>query len=160
MGMTAGHHGMCQGRYAMQGRSTASATATPAATPAAESGVQEGVQVAADAVVPESFAGALAAAAPTRGRQLTLAAGCTGCHSLNPNQRAVGPTWHDLVETAAARVPGQSAAGYLYTSIVQPNAYIAPGYQSNIMVQSYGQQLSEREIADIVRYLLTLDGAR
>lgn len=40
-----------------------------------------------------------------------------------------GPsTWHDLAETAATRAAGQTAAGYLYTSIVHPNAYVVNGY--------------------------------
>jgi hypothetical protein len=51
-------------------------------------------------------------------------------------------------------VPGQTAAGYLLTSIVRPNDYVVPGYQPNVMVQSYDEYLSERDLADIVKYLL------
>ena len=69
---------------------------------------------------------------------------------------SVGPTWQGLAVTAAGRVPGQAAEDYLYTSIVRPNAYVVPGYQPNVMVQTYGQTLASNELADIVKYLLTL----
>ena len=106
--------------------------------------------------VPESFMAALESADPNRGQHLTVANTCLGCHSLSSNQTMVGPTWHDLAETAATRVAGQTAAGYLYTSIVHPNAYVVNGYQPNVMLQGYSQTLSEQDIADIVSYLLTL----
>lgn len=106
--------------------------------------------------LPESFPAALASADVARGQQLTLSSGCAGCHSLDANQIAVGPTWHDLAKAAAARVSGQNATQYLYTSIVQPNAYIVQGYQPNVMVQVYGQTFEEQDLAAIVKYLLTL----
>jgi cytochrome c551/c552 len=112
---------------------------------------------AAETMVPSGFATALEGADAARGQQLTLSYGCIGCHSLDDSMRMVGPTWHDLKETAAARVPGQEVAEYLYTSIVRPNAYVVPGYLPNVMVQSYGQQLGEQELADMVKYLLTLE---
>jgi cytochrome c551/c552 len=112
---------------------------------------------ATETMVPTGFAAALEAADAARGRQLTLAYGCIGCHSPDDTMRTVGPTWHDLAETAAGRVPGQEAAEYLYTSIVRPNAYVVPGYLPNVMVQSYRQQLGEQELADMVKYLLALE---
>jgi cytochrome c551/c552 len=112
---------------------------------------------ATEAMAPAGFAAALDGADAARGRQLTLAYGCIGCHSPDDSMRMVGPTWYDLAETAAGRIPGQEAAEYLYTSIVRPNAYVVPGYLPNVMVQSYGQQLGEQELADMVKYLLTLE---
>jgi cytochrome c551/c552 len=106
--------------------------------------------------VRESFVAALESADPNRGQQLTAANTCLGCHSLDPNQMLAGPTWHDLAATAATRVQGQSAADYLYTSIVNPNTYVVKGYQPNVMIQVYGQTLGQQDVADIVKYLLTL----
>ena len=113
---------------------------------------------AAQAGVPASFTAAIESADAERGKQLTLATGCVGCHSLDPNQAMVGPTWHNLAETAAARVEGENAAEYLYTSIAQPNAYVVQGYQPTVMIQGYGQTLGEQDLAAIVKYLLTLRG--
>jgi mono/diheme cytochrome c family protein len=95
---------------------------------------------------------------PMRGQQLTLASGCLACHSLRGGQATVGPTWYNLAETASQRVRGQSAAEYLYSSIVNPNAYVVQGYSPNVMPQTYGRLLSDSELADIAGYLLTLDG--
>lgn len=113
-------------------------------------------QPAAQVGVPESFWAALESSDASRGQQLTLSNACRGCHSLDPNQLMAGPTWYDLANTAATRVQGQSAADYLYTSIVNPNAYVVNGYQPNVMIQVYGQTLGQQDLADIVKYLLTL----
>jgi mono/diheme cytochrome c family protein len=140
----------CRGRgmHRMMGRSFSVPTTVAEATETKGEAVQAGA--------PAGFLTELKSADPARGRQLVLANACIGCHSLNPSQRMAGPTWHALAETAASRVAGQSAAHYLYTSIVQPNAFVVAGYLPGIMVQNYGQQLSEGDIADIVAYLLTL----
>jgi len=114
------------------------------------------MQDAALVSVPESFTAAVESADPNRGQQLTAANTCLGCHTLSPNQTMVGPTWHDLAKTAATRVAGQTAAEYLYSSILDPNAYVVKGYQPNVMIQGYSQTLREQDIADIVSYLLTL----
>jgi hypothetical protein len=77
---------------------------------------------------------------------------------MNPAQIMVGPTWHNLAETAATRVEGQSAEEYLYLSIVKPNAFVVEGYLPNIMLQTYDALLSDQDLADLVAYLLTLRG--
>lgn len=146
----------CRGhdRHRMLGRTfhapAAAAPTAPAAPTAADAAA------AVQSAAPADLITLLASADPARGERLTIANGCIGCHSLDPNRRMVGPTWHDLAETSRTRVAGQSAEQYLYTSIVQPDAYIAPGYLPNIMVQNYGRRLSEDNLADIVSYLLTV----
>ena len=143
-------HGMMRHRMMQMMQQGGMATGMRAAAAAAGTG-------GAETMVPASLAAALEEADAARGQQLTLSYGCIGCHSLDDSMRMVGPTWHDLKETAAGRVPGQEAAEYLYTSIVRPNAYVVPGYLPNVMVQSYGQQLGEQELADMVKYLLSLE---
>jgi hypothetical protein len=68
----------------------------------------------------------------------------------------VGPTWYNLAETAATRVPGQSAEAYLYNSIIHPNDFVVQGYLAGIMLQTYEQTLSDQDLADLITYLLTL----
>ena len=68
-----------------------------------------------------------------------------------------GPTWDNVANTAATRVEGQNAEAYLYHSIVNTNDYIVEGFQPNVMLQIYGDTLSDQDIADIIAYLLTLD---
>jgi cytochrome c551/c552 len=104
--------------------------------------------------LPEDFAAALAAADPANAETIALTAGCVGCHNLDPAQQAQGPTWFHMGDTAAGRVAGEGPALYLYTSIVNPSAYIVPGYQDGIMPKTFGETLTTQQLADLVAYLL------
>lgn len=92
------------------------------------------------------------------GEQLTVAQGCVGCHNVDPNIPAAGPTWHNMANTAIVRRSDFGPAGYLYNSIIHPNEYVVDGYPANIMPQTYEEALSPEQITDIVTYLLTLRG--
>lgn len=73
--------------------------------------------------------------------------GCGSCHTLaaaNANGQ-IGP---DL-DTA---LKGKSTE-YIRTSIVDPNADVPAGFSAGIMPQTYGQQLSEQQINDLVALL-------
>jgi cytochrome c551/c552 len=134
---------------------TAEATATeePTAEPTA-------IEEAADdplAGLPAGVAAAMADADPNRGEQLTIQNACTGCHTLDPDVMMVGPTWHNLAETAANRVEGQNAAEYLYYSIIDPNDYVVEGFPLNVMLQIYADTLSDQDLADLVTYLLNAE---
>ena len=135
---------------------TMEATPTTSA-PAASAAEQANPELAG---LPEEIAKAMPNADPKHGQQLTVSNACIGCHSLDPNQKMVGPTWYNLVETAAKRVPGESAGLYLYNSIVKPNAFVVPGYAPNIMLQTFGQSLTAQDKADLIAYLLTLHGQK
>jgi len=81
------------------------------------------------------------------GKQVFESAGCGGCHTYEPagSDAQVGP---DLDEALKGK-----DAEFIHTSIVNPNAEIAQGFQPNVMPGSYGQQLSEKQIADLVAFL-------
>ncbi len=104
--------------------------------------------------VRQTIEGADIAAAET----LALQYGCVGCHAIDPNEVKTGPTWHNMGDIAIIRVPGESPAQYLYESIVNPNAHIAPGYPGNIMPQNFAELMSAQEIGDMVAYLLQQNG--
>ncbi|MBI4770966.1 MAG: c-type cytochrome [Chloroflexi bacterium] len=108
---------------------------------------------------------ALPAGDAKKGEVLATEKGCVGCHITAP----VGPAW-----LAAGAAPGigtraqtsfsagdytgkaTSAEQYLVEAIVQPNAFVAPGFNPGIMTQTFGQSLSTQDVADLVAYLLTL----
>ena len=97
---------------------------------------------------------------------IILNAGCGACHKIGAIGEAhkVGPDLSAIGVNAAGRVPGMSAAEYIRTSIVQPNAYLAPACPNgpclpNIMPQNYETRLSTGQMATLVEYLLTLDGS-
>lgn len=84
------------------------------------------------------------------------APGCVTCHSLEEGVVVVGPSQAGLASRAATRVAGQSAEEYLRNSILNPNEYLVEGFAEGVMYQTYGAELSEAEIDDLVAYLLTL----
>jgi len=85
-------------------------------------------------------------------------AGCRLCHSLEPGVRLVGPSLYGIATAAAERVPGLSAEEYLYQSIVEPDAYVVPGYPAGTMPPDARERLTEEQIQDLVAFLLTLTG--
>lgn len=100
-----------------------------------------------------------AATGPRPPQQLFTAMGCVGCHKLDQDQTdnnigQPGPNMRNLPETAGQRVPGQDAAAYVHTSIVDPNAFVNPGYIGGIMPQNFSEQMSEEEINSLVAWLL------
>lgn len=84
----------------------------------------------------------------------TGSSGCSGCHSTGSNT-LVGPGLSGIGTIAESRVPGQSASEYLTAAIVAPNDFIVENF-SPIMPGSFGDSLSEQEIADVVAYLISL----
>ncbi|MCK6579109.1 MAG: c-type cytochrome [Anaerolineae bacterium] len=79
---------------------------------------------------------------------------CSNCHSLESGQEE-GASLAGYGALASSRVDGMSARGYSYQSIVQPAAFVVPGF-SNLMYNQYGRKLSSQQIADLIAYLLTL----
>jgi nitric oxide reductase subunit C len=80
-------------------------------------------------------------------------AGCVTCHSLEPDRVVVGPSLAGIGERAATRVPGQSAADYLRTSIVAPDSYVVEGFDPGRMPSNWGDALKTEEIDALVDYL-------
>lgn len=81
---------------------------------------------------------------------------CNTCHSLEPGVTLVGPSLANMGSEAGTRVSGMSAEEYLRQAIVEPDAHVLEGFSPGIMPSTYGTQLSEQQINDLVAYLLTL----
>ncbi|MQC26565.1 MAG: cytochrome c [Chloroflexi bacterium] len=81
---------------------------------------------------------------------------CASCHATQPDLTIVGPSLAGIAQTAASRVPGQSAADYIETSIRQPDAYINEGFP-DVMPKTFAQIFEDHEIDALVAYLLTLE---
>jgi mono/diheme cytochrome c family protein len=88
------------------------------------------------------------------GKQLFTSAGCVACHTYTPagSHGTVGPNL-DKLATDAAKANRGSLAQYVQESIVDPNAYVVPGYPGSVMPQTFGQQLSKSQVADLVAFL-------
>ncbi len=82
------------------------------------------------------------------GAQVFANNGCGGCHTLAAAGSG-GVTGPDLDEV----LPGQSFAN-VHEDIVDPNKEIAKGYPANVMPANFGETLSEKELEDLVKYLI------
>ncbi len=81
---------------------------------------------------------------------------CATCHLIDREDRLIGPGLLNIGSRAATRVEGQNAIQYMYTSIVNPGAYIVEGFPDGLMPRNWMQIYSQQEINDIIAYLLTL----
>jgi cytochrome c2 len=83
-----------------------------------------------------------------RGKGVFLSAGCGACHTYAAagTKATVGPN----LDTSLS---GRSSA-FVRESILEPNAAIAPGYEKGVMPTTYPSQLTTRQIADLVAFLL------
>lgn len=83
---------------------------------------------------------------------------CVMCHPVNPGEAAqvMGQNLSNIGLRAGRSVPGQSAEAYLRTAILDPDSYLAGGFQEGVMYRDYRKALSEQQIRDLVAYMLTL----
>ncbi|MDX2160684.1 MAG: c-type cytochrome [bacterium] len=101
----------------------------------------------------ERVAALLEGADATNGAQLIQTYGCAACH-ITGAANNVAPSFVGLVERAAERRPPMPAASYIYESIVNPSVYLVDDYP-NAMVQNFAQRITDRELGDILAYLLS-----
>jgi hypothetical protein len=126
---------------------TVEPTASPTATSVAEIS-------AAPTSTPQPIAGETA-------EEIARISGCDNCHLIGDIGEAgkVGPDLSSIGILASQRVPGESAADYLHTSIVDPEAYLAPDCPNGpclagIMPGDYARRLTAGQIEMLVDFLL------
>jgi len=113
-----------------------------------------GAELAATAVVTDAT-GAETAPAIIPPQQLFVSMTCNACHLLGTiGVGVIGPDLNSLPETAGTKVAGQDAETYVYTSIVEPNAFINEGYPAGVMPANFKDRMSEEEIRGLVAWLL------
>jgi cytochrome c oxidase subunit 2 len=95
--------------------------------------------------------GAGGAAAPS-GKALFVSNGCDGCHTFKPAgaKGTVGPDLDKLADFA--RQAGQPLEQFIRESIVNPDAYVAPGYQKGVMPGTFAS-LPPAQLDALVKYL-------
>ena len=79
--------------------------------------------------------------------------GCNSCHTLQAANATgkIGPDLDKLKQYATTANRG-SLATFIKESIVNPGAYIAPGYQ-DLMPHTFGSQIPPAELTQLVEYL-------
>lgn len=132
-------------------------TPTPEET---EVATEEPTVEATEAAVTEELPGD-----PEIGRQLfeSLPASsgqkCATCHNVNEPTPGLGPYLYGIATVAGSRIPGKSAKDYLYQSITDPSAFLAPPqtdqpWTDNLMPHDWNQVLGDA-VWDVVAYLMT-----
>ncbi|MBK8903331.1 MAG: c-type cytochrome [Anaerolineaceae bacterium] len=102
---------------------------------------------------------------PENGAALYASYACNSCHGTidEPGSNQIGPWLGDIEEVGATRVEGQTAHQYVYTSILNPNAFIAPDCAQGPCVSPSAMRSdyafafsanSPQDMADILAYLL------
>lgn len=88
------------------------------------------------------------------GKKVFTDAGCGACHTLKDAgaTATVGP---DLDKVAAdAKTAKMAVDAYVLESIVNPNAYVVPGFPKGVMPPDFKTQLTAKQIAALVAYVV------
>jgi mono/diheme cytochrome c family protein len=86
---------------------------------------------------------------PEAGKTVFQVTGCGGCHTFAP-AGTTGTTGPDLDDVLAGK-----DAGFIRQSIVEPDAEIAQGFSPGVMPQTYEDQLSAKQVDDLVAFLMS-----
>jgi mono/diheme cytochrome c family protein len=90
-----------------------------------------------------------------RGKQLYRQKNCASCHQIGGDGATVGPPLTHIGTVAETRKAGTSGEDYVRESILDPGAYIVPGFPDT-MPRGLTRGMSQEDFDDLVRYLLTL----
>ena len=92
------------------------------------------------------------------GKVLFDAQGCSACHTFKPagSTATVGPDLDDLAANARKANHG-SLEQYTKESIVDPGAYVVPGYANGVMPTNFAS-LGDQKIDDLVAFLTSGQG--
>jgi mono/diheme cytochrome c family protein len=97
------------------------------------------------------------AALLAQGKQVFAKAGCASCHTLK-DAGATGTVGPDLDKLPAyAQQAGKPLVDFIRESILDPNAYIQPGYPKGVMPEFKGV-LTPAEIDAVVTYVSSVAG--
>ena len=98
---------------------------------------------------------ASAAPAPAaNGKAIFISAGCGACHTFKAagTSAKIGPDL-DSAPAADAKKAGMPLDAFVKQSIVDPNAYIAPGFPKGVMPATFGKTLSPAKIDALVAFI-------
>jgi mono/diheme cytochrome c family protein len=84
---------------------------------------------------------------PVAGKKLFIKNGCNNCHTFKA-ANATGTTGPNLDKVLQGK-----DAQFVQTSIIDPGAFVEKGYP-NLMPTTYGSQLTAKQVADLVAFLL------
>ena len=91
-----------------------------------------------------------------RGWEIYQGKHCSTCHRIDGDGGGTGgPALTQIGSVAATRKPGTSADDYVRESILDPGAYVVPGFPDT-MPRGQARDLSPDDVDALVRYLRSL----
>jgi cytochrome c oxidase subunit 2 len=80
--------------------------------------------------------------------------GCSSCHTLSAAKATgtIGPDLDKLV--SYAKQAKQPLASFVQQSIVDPGAYVQPGYSNGLMPTNFGTAISQTDLSALVSFLV------
>jgi cytochrome c551/c552 len=95
-----------------------------------------------------------AAAASAAGKAIFISAGCGACHTFKAagTSAKIGPDL-DTAPAADAKKANMALLDFVRESIVNPEAYIAPGFPKNVMPKTFGTSLSKAQLDTLVSFI-------
>jgi len=110
----------------------------------------------ADVITAAKFADFMkhGASAGPPGLAVFQANGCNSCHTFKPANATgkIGPDLDNL-KASAAKANRGPLDKFIEESIVDPSAYVAPGFSDGVMPHIYKQQISPDQLQQLVQYL-------
>ncbi len=84
---------------------------------------------------------------------------CVSCHSLDRERQGLGPSLYDLRNADPLRTGELNITDYIRQAILEPNAYIARGYNADYMFQNYADYLTSEQVEALVGFVLSLSAS-
>lgn len=93
-------------------------------------------------------------ASAAAGKTVFASAGCAACHTFKP-AGASGKVGPDLDTTPEKDAKSQHMAldAFVKQSIVDPNAFISPGFSKGLMPQTFASQLGAKKVDELVAFI-------
>ena len=90
----------------------------------------------------------------TSGKDIFTSSGCGSCHTLADagTSGKIGPDLDKVLKPDAQKA-GQPLDKFTHDSIVDPNAFIAPGFPKGVMPTNFGKTLTPAQLDTLVKYL-------
>ena len=87
-------------------------------------------------------------------RRRFTSSGCGACHTFKAIPGAAGKVGPSLDKLkAAAAGAHEDLTAFIKESIVDPNKYVAPGYQPGVMPPNFAQTIPADKLDQLVQYL-------
>jgi len=98
--------------------------------------------------------------APAKVAAIINQAGCGNCHvipGINAADGTIGPDLSQLAKVAGSRRENYTAKQYIRESILDPDAFIAPGdYEAGVMLGGFEDALNKPELDALIDFLASL----